>query len=188
MVQFNVQALTAAVALSMALPSTLAHPGEKVTPESMKREMSLRNQQHAAASRSLAKCQNSPAALALKQRAIARRAEKVTKLRKERGLTASTSKPDLLFIHAGTCMYLIKEQERSLTALPPRRAPQAPEEGPRQPGVLGHVRPQPDDHAGVQPRDARGDHLRVQQHVRPRARDDRGALLRHGRAHPPGHH
>lgn len=93
MVCFSSQALAAVMALSLALPSTLAHPGEKVSQESLKREMSLRSAQHAAASRSLSKCQNSPAALALKSRAINRRAEKVTKLRKERGLTASTSCP-----------------------------------------------------------------------------------------------
>lgn len=89
MVYFSSQALAAVMALSLALPSTLAHPGEKVSPESMKREMSLRNAQHAHASRSLSKCSNSPAAVALKQRSVARRAEKVAKLRQERGLMAS---------------------------------------------------------------------------------------------------
>lgn len=90
MVYFSSQTLAAVLALSLALPSTLAHPGEQVTSESMKREMSLRNAQHAAASRSLSQCQNSPAAVALKARAAARRAEKVANLRTERGLHKST--------------------------------------------------------------------------------------------------
>lgn len=97
MVYFSSQAVAAIMALSSALPSTLAHPGEKVSPESMKREMSLRNAQHAYASRSLSKCSNSPAAVALKQRSVARRAEKVAKLRQERGLTASMCHSQTLF-------------------------------------------------------------------------------------------
>lgn len=88
MVYISSRALAAVMALALSVPSTLAHPGEQVTQDSVKREMSLRNAQHAAASRSLSQCQNSPAAVALKTRAAARRAGKLASLRTARGLNS----------------------------------------------------------------------------------------------------
>ncbi|KAI0126145.1 Intradiol ring-cleavage dioxygenase [Xylariales sp. AK1849] len=72
------------LAAMMALPSVLAHPGENQ--EAIKREMVLRNDQQMKAARSLAACQDSPNALALRSRAAARRAAKASELRVKRGL------------------------------------------------------------------------------------------------------
>ncbi|CZR63100.1 related to GPI anchored dioxygenase [Phialocephala subalpina] len=80
MVAFN-----SLVALLATVPLILAHPGENV--EAIKAEMVKRNAQHAAATRSLSECQNSAEALALRERSAARRAAKVTELRRKRGLT-----------------------------------------------------------------------------------------------------
>lgn len=78
----TLQSLVALLGLSAV---TLAHPGENV--EAIKREMAQRNTQHAYASRALAKCQNSPSAMALRERSAARRAAKAMELREKRGLT-----------------------------------------------------------------------------------------------------
>ena len=51
-----------------------------------------RNTQHAYASRALAKCQDSPQALALRERSAARRAAKAVELRQKRGLTTGILK------------------------------------------------------------------------------------------------
>lgn len=80
------QTLAATLALPVAI---LAHPGENV--EAIKREMALRNSQHAYASRALSQCQNSPQALALRERTASRRAAKAMELREKRGLTDSKS-------------------------------------------------------------------------------------------------
>lgn len=82
----NFQSLAATLALPVAI---LAHPGENV--EAIKREMDLRNTQHAHASRALSQCQDSPHAVALRERTAARRAAKAQELREKRGLTHSTS-------------------------------------------------------------------------------------------------
>lgn len=79
-------ALNSLFAIAATLPLlACAHPGENV--EVLKAEMAKRNTQHAAATRALSQCQGSEAALDLKARAAARRAAKVTELRKKRGLT-----------------------------------------------------------------------------------------------------
>lgn len=79
----NVYALAAA---TLALPlAVLAHPGDNV--DAIKREMDQRNTQHAHASRALSQCQNSPQALALRERTAARRAAKALELREKRGVT-----------------------------------------------------------------------------------------------------
>jgi hypothetical protein len=77
------------LAALVALPLALAHPGENV--EAIKREMTMRNIQHAAATRSLSQCQNAPHARALRETAAARRAEQVRELRTKSGLTDSKS-------------------------------------------------------------------------------------------------
>ncbi|KAH8657750.1 Intradiol ring-cleavage dioxygenase [Xylariales sp. PMI_506] len=69
-----------------ALPLALAHPGEDKT--ILKREMAMRNEQHAKATRSLAACQDSPEAKALRVRAATRRANKAQDLRNRRGLSS----------------------------------------------------------------------------------------------------
>lgn len=79
------KALAAVMAI---IPLALTHPGENV--EAVKREMAMRSTQHAAAARSLSKCQDSTEALALRERSAARRAAKVTELRRKRGLTTGT--------------------------------------------------------------------------------------------------
>jgi hypothetical protein len=81
-------AFKALAAVMAIIPLTLAHPGENV--EAIKKEMAARNVAHAAATRSLAKCQGSVEALALRERSAARRAAKVTELRRKRGLTSGT--------------------------------------------------------------------------------------------------
>ncbi|KAI0125607.1 Intradiol ring-cleavage dioxygenase [Xylariales sp. AK1849] len=78
-------ALKTLVALA-AVPLALAHPGENK--EAIKREMAMRNAQHAIASRALSKCRDSPQAVELRSRAAARRAAKATQLRTMRGLVA----------------------------------------------------------------------------------------------------
>lgn len=78
------QALAAVVALTHCV---LAHPGENV--EAIKHEMRVRNLAHAAASRSLAACQDTPNAVALRERTAARRAAKATELRAKRGISKS---------------------------------------------------------------------------------------------------
>lgn len=78
----NLQSLVAFLGLTAA---TFAHPGENV--EAIKREMAQRNTQHAYASRALAKCQDTPQAVALRERSAARRAAKAMELREKRGLT-----------------------------------------------------------------------------------------------------
>lgn len=80
--------VTSQVLLALfGLPAAiLAHPGENV--EAIKREMAQRNTQHAYASRALAKCQDLPQAVALRERMASRRAAKAMELREKRGLTS----------------------------------------------------------------------------------------------------
>lgn len=89
----SLQVLVALLGLPAAI---LAHPGDNV--EAIKREMAQRNTQHAYASRALAKCQDSPQAVALRERMAARRAAKAMELREKRGLT--TGKSDTLSLGA----------------------------------------------------------------------------------------
>ncbi|ETS80055.1 hypothetical protein PFICI_07584 [Pestalotiopsis fici W106-1] len=74
------------LAAALALPLVLAHPGEDK--EILRKEMALRNVQHAKATRSLASCQDSPQAKALRSRAAARRLAKARDLRVKRGLVS----------------------------------------------------------------------------------------------------
>jgi len=78
--------LTAALALTLFIAGTAAH-----TEEQIKRELSLRQHVTSHSKRALDKCANSPAALALKQRAIARRAAKARAIREKRGLRSRES-------------------------------------------------------------------------------------------------
>ncbi|KAH9897613.1 Intradiol ring-cleavage dioxygenase [Xylariomycetidae sp. FL2044] len=71
------------LALAVA-PAALAHPGDDK--KAISREMAMRTVQHRTASRSLANCQNSAAALEVRERAAARRANKARELRTKRGL------------------------------------------------------------------------------------------------------
>lgn len=80
----NFQTVAAALAMPVGI---LAHPGENV--EAIKREMAMRNTQHAYASRALSSCQNSPRAVELRERTAARRAAKANELRQKRGLSHS---------------------------------------------------------------------------------------------------
>lgn len=79
----------ALAAMMAILPIALAHPGENV--EAIKREMAMRNIQHAVASRSLGNCQGSLEAVALRKRTATRRAAKAMELRTKRGLSKSVS-------------------------------------------------------------------------------------------------
>lgn len=103
-------------AILATVPLVLAHPGENV--EAIKAEMMKRNVQHAAASRSLSQCQDSAQALALRERSAARRAAKVTELRKKRGLTSGTY--TLLFQVLSSLLTVpepLGHQKRDLTSL-----------------------------------------------------------------------
>jgi hypothetical protein len=79
------------LAVALALPLALAHPGENK--ELLKREMAMRNVQHAKTSRSLASCQDSAQAKALRSRAAARRSAKAHDLRVKRGLVSGKVLP-----------------------------------------------------------------------------------------------
>jgi hypothetical protein len=85
----NIRSVTATLAAASVIGSALAHPGEHHTAEEIKREIAAHKAQQVKARRSLAECSNSPAALALKERAIARRAATAQRIREERGLTKS---------------------------------------------------------------------------------------------------
>jgi hypothetical protein len=85
----NFRNLAASLAAASAIGSAVAHPGEIHTPEEVKREIVAHKAQQVKARRSLADCANSPAAVALKERAVARRAATAQKLREQRGLTKS---------------------------------------------------------------------------------------------------
>lgn len=84
----NFQTLAATLALPLAV---VAHPGDNT--DAIKREMAQRNTQHAYASRAISQCQNTPQALALKQRTAERRAAKAIELREKRGLSHSKYTP-----------------------------------------------------------------------------------------------
>lgn len=85
----NFRNIAATLAAASVLGSAVAHPGEVHTAEEIKREVAAHKAQQVKARRSLAQCSNSPAALALKERAVARRAAKAQLLREQRGLTKS---------------------------------------------------------------------------------------------------
>lgn len=66
--------------------SAIAHPGEKHSPSKLKRDLAIRDAHAQMGARSLAQCQNSAGAQALKQRSIQRRADTVKALREKRGI------------------------------------------------------------------------------------------------------
>lgn len=66
--------------------SAIAHPGEKHSPAKLKRDLAIRDAHAQMGARSLAQCQNSAGAQALKQRSIQRRADTVKALREKRGI------------------------------------------------------------------------------------------------------
>ncbi|RYO92267.1 hypothetical protein DL762_001716 [Monosporascus cannonballus] len=76
----------ASLASSSLLGAVLAHPGEDSSAEEIKREAARHSEAHTKAHRSLGRCANSPQALALKARSIARRAATAHALRAARGL------------------------------------------------------------------------------------------------------
>ncbi|KAH6656871.1 Intradiol ring-cleavage dioxygenase [Truncatella angustata] len=88
----NFRNIAATLAAASVIGSAVAHPGEIHTPEEIKREIDAHKAQQIKARRSLAQCSNSPAALALKERAVARRAAVAQKLREQRGLTKKSLK------------------------------------------------------------------------------------------------
>ncbi|KAJ5917227.1 hypothetical protein N7466_010781 [Penicillium verhagenii] len=83
--------LLAVAAACLATPA-VAHPGEKHDPHVLKRDIHARDFAAEAAKRSLGGCANSLHARQLAKRNIARRAEKVKALRKQRGVTANPQK------------------------------------------------------------------------------------------------
>ncbi|KAI0163464.1 Intradiol ring-cleavage dioxygenase [Pestalotiopsis sp. NC0098] len=83
----NFRNFAASLAAASAIGSAVAHPGEVHTPEEIKREIAAHKAQQVKARRSLAECASSPAAIALKERAVARRAAIAQQLREQRGLT-----------------------------------------------------------------------------------------------------
>ncbi len=64
----------------------VAHPGEKHNAGHMKRELAARDVAAQVGARSLAACSNKPHARALNQRSVTRRAQKVSDIRKQRGI------------------------------------------------------------------------------------------------------
>lgn len=72
---------------ALALSATVAAHAQ--TPDEILAEIDTRSRITAHSKRALDKCANSPAALALKERAIARRAAKADALRKKRGIKTS---------------------------------------------------------------------------------------------------
>ncbi|KAK6065126.1 extracellular dioxygenase protein [Seiridium cupressi] len=88
----NFRNIAASLAAAAVIGSAVAHPGEVHTAEEIKREIAAHKAQQAKTRRSLAEVGHSPAALALKERAVARRAAIAQKLREERGLTKKSLK------------------------------------------------------------------------------------------------
>ncbi|KAJ2902341.1 putative extracellular dioxygenase [Zalerion maritima] len=79
--------VAAGMAFSSALMgATLAHPGEKHDHAMIKRELALLNIVASSNKRALGICTGSPADVALKQRAVARREAKLHALRQKRGI------------------------------------------------------------------------------------------------------
>lgn len=83
-----------AISLLMAASSSLvaAHPGEVHDAATVKREIELSKSIAASHKRSLAKCSNTVAARALRERAVVRRAEKAKALRAARGVVDGSFK------------------------------------------------------------------------------------------------
>lgn len=92
----NFRNIAASLAAASVIGSAVAHPGEVHTVEEIKREITAHKAQQIKARRSLSDCSNSPAALSLKERAIARRAATAQKIREQRGLTKSEHKAWLI--------------------------------------------------------------------------------------------
>lgn len=94
-----------AALLALSVP-VLGHPK---TPEGIRAALETRSRVTAHSKRALDRCADSPAALALKERAIARRAATADALREKRGLKTST---DALLLFPlpllGTCTYTMK--------------------------------------------------------------------------------
>lgn len=86
----NFRRLAASLAVSSIVGSVFAHPGEVHTEEEMKREIDEHVAAQVKARASLAACSSSPAALALRARAIERRAATAQALREKRGIVKST--------------------------------------------------------------------------------------------------
>lgn len=78
--------------------SAIAHPGEKHDPTKHKRDLAIRDAHAQLGARSLAQCQNSAGAQALKKRSIQRRADTVKALREKRGI--KNTKRDLSALQA----------------------------------------------------------------------------------------
>lgn len=66
--------------------SAIAHPGEKHDPAKHKRDLAIRDAHAQMGARSLAQCQNSAGAQALKKRSIQRRADTVKAIQEKRGI------------------------------------------------------------------------------------------------------
>jgi hypothetical protein len=83
----NFKNIAASLAVASIFGGAVAHPGEVHTDEEIKRELASYRVASNKASRSLARVADSPAALSLKARAVARRAATAQALREKRGLT-----------------------------------------------------------------------------------------------------
>lgn len=99
------------IAVALALPLALAHPGEDK--EILKREMAMRNAQHAKATRSLASCQDSPQAKALRSRAAARRMAKARDLRTKRGLDSGKASLRFVPCRSIVCFTFVNEADNA---------------------------------------------------------------------------
>ena len=83
---------TAVVMAAIAgIQIALAHPGEKLNPMELKREISAQRKYASKISQDLEKCSYNPSYIELHRRATLRRAATAAKLREERGIVRPTS-------------------------------------------------------------------------------------------------
>lgn len=99
----NFKNIAASVAVASIFGSAVAHPGEVQTAEEIKREINSYTAAHVKAGRSLARVANSPAARALRTRAVARRTATAEALREKRGLTKSKWSDSVMNFRRGDC-------------------------------------------------------------------------------------
>ncbi|ETS75768.1 hypothetical protein PFICI_12712 [Pestalotiopsis fici W106-1] len=88
---FTFKALAAALAVISIFGTTSAHPGERHSPSSVKREAERYREAHARAARAFSQIDQFPRALELQERAVARRFATWNALRAERGIASNPS-------------------------------------------------------------------------------------------------
>lgn len=86
---FNLRFVAAGLAALSIIGAATGHPGEVHTAEEIQRDIAQHKTQQVKARRSLGGCANSASAVALKTRAVSRRAAMAQTLRENRGLTKS---------------------------------------------------------------------------------------------------